>query len=326
MTQTAKSRQSIAGIHELGRIEGSWSSYRGVSALPITVRPWIYWLLALIKLGYREIRAPVWAITKSQAQSCARTTSSRRSTFRALRWLEDMGYITRRQLRINQDCHGLILQINTSRFKFYTLSVPPPIPTSVVIKHTEMCDSYLQVPTWHSDDFRSNNNKLSVSKSNIDTNCLQSKTHANKNQGEKSTHKFHPIIYTLMLVTENLSDRAAILRRARAELAGGKKSAIDWKYWARRWTDFSHTERESYARRELIPALRKKHPKKTINTTKKDRCDMPADTIQKFVSAICDHTEITTEFADDMLNDEEKKELAEAQKKLMWARKNMNFD
>lgn len=312
----------IARIENLTRITGSWSQLYGVSGLPTSVRPWIFWLTALLKCGYAEIRAPIWAITKSHFQSCSRTTCSDRSTRRALAWLEEHGYISRKTLRIGRDSKGVIIEINIDRFEFFLRPrTTKPTLSSVVVSSNDMCESYLHLPSCPGDKVTSNTNSLEIqSSASVSLKGIKSNKDASKKQ-ERKKHNHHPIIHTLWLLTRGQPAQSQLLFRARRGIAEmSAADPVDWGYYENRWPTMTHRERESAAAREIIPKIGRNLKKNHDNEKLPD--------INELVSALCGAGNNTKESKppkyqyNSRLSAEQNLALMQKQKDLFWARQN----
>lgn len=332
-----KLQYSVATTTDLAKIEHTWTGLRGVETLPKSVRPWVYWLTAVVKLGYRQIRAPIWAITKSCYQGFA-GNNSQRSTYRALAWLAKSGYVRRRQLRLGNDCLGCIIDINLDRFLFFTQSSKSrhnQIPT-LVIKGDELYDTDAHLPVWQGEKLTNKTDSLELDPVLVgSTNgSNKSKTHAkNIKTQNRVKHRYHPIVYTCKIVTEGMlaARRSQILFAVSAALAsrGQLEKAIDWEYWSKRWLELSHIERESVVRREILPHLSTHKRLKT-----KNRKSEPEKSLNRLINSICDkktfikqpnNAEIEASIPLDLPR-KEREILLSAQKKLLWARFNKIID
>lgn len=340
MALAARQLNRTATQNDLFSITGSWSTWDGVASVPLSVRPWIFWFVALLKCGYIRILAPRWAITKSHAQSCGRTTNSKSSTYRALAWLEANGYITKSKWRRGADIVGMDITIHADRFKFFMMDRRRSAePSSVEIPYSEVCDNSPPVPSWDCDDNRSSNNKL-----HKDSSCVGNKRIFNKNNSKKNAknHKFHPIVYSILkaLERENADDKWRVVNLAKAWVSRQNRNVpLDLDYWEQRWGEFSPSTRDLTAQRELIPVLRNPPKPPPKEETVFDEQNQPIS-FSDFLKSMCNgKTPLKTNFEIPEKPKEEQKRientvvlpdlpeseleiLLRAKNRLEWTRKN----
>ena len=205
-------------------------------------RRWFGFFVALGKIGHVGIAASVGKLTDEEYRVNGQTHSER-TTYRALRGLEEKQIITRRTFRVGDDKFRCVILFNMSAFSFYlqtrTKNVAP-LPTSVYISSP--------LPGWQEEKLTSNPVVL-PSKGRSLPAYLQ-------NEYQKKIARYLiPVLITLRVI---LTGRARFigLRRAEYELASGDYvSGVDWPYWARRWPEFDFVRRDATALNEIIPAI-----------------------------------------------------------------------
>jgi hypothetical protein len=281
---------------------------------------------------------PIAALTQAHYLACPRACRSESSTYRALRWLEQRGFLRRRKLRLGPNRFRVIIDLQVGRFKFFLRQ-----------RHTSS-HMHPQLSEKQFDDLLNNPSNLQVPTSNYSATTAKSNSHTTEHQehdrkdpGQHLGHNQHPVRYTCQIVLENAADRAALLRRIDAELAGATdQCAVAWQYWTpARWYQMPHNEREAYAVVELIPALRRVLDPKSLaissNHTTEPVAELgelvPPGDLSALVNVLCgqledqaDDLEYTpspvTEAPFDM---EDRDELQKINDELAWKRKNLGI-
>lgn len=267
--QTARSlthnRLNFATGRALNRVVFTTSSMDGLQSMPRNVRTWIPFFTTLLQWGYDGVKTSIGALAAAHYRANAGANRSERAAYNALRWLEDRSWLTRRTLRLGSDRLGVILEINRSKFSYFTKRAEVRRePTSVTIPHNGL---HLQAVQG---------DLLSITGASISKPCTTNANQANSKDRANSavstkktdlgrpTHYQSPIRYTCFLLLADSPDRKRVLSRLDAELAGKTTTAtLDWSYWSTRWRQMGHDEREHFASLEILPAIRKRFSERT---------------------------------------------------------------
>lgn len=234
-------KSRTATKNDLEKIVYTITGIEGMRDLKPLARSWLCWMIALARIGYSRISAPMGAITDAQFRSFG-YTSSERSAYRALATLESLGFLRRRNFR--GSWKHTVIDIDLDRLKFWLHT-----PTNEhVSTHLPSCQPL--EPT----------NRSYPGSSVFNSNGQNSKTHANKNKtGGTGKRRYemwsHGVLYTLGVVLEGCADKTAIIARARDDMRGANLD-IDKKYTDEYWRLLPIAQRELIARNELIPSLR----------------------------------------------------------------------
>lgn len=249
-----------ANRNDLFSINHVHMSLKGCESLSFLGRAWLAYIVALVRTGYTEIKAPMWAIQKAQWLAVG-YSNSKSSAYRGLAELENAGFISRPSFRVGSDNKISVIHFSLDRFVYWTKVVNNnviPLPTkSHKGAHVSSCEGY---------DCTSNPPKLdSFVPVSLSLDSSKSKKRARKNGTGR--YETNPVLWSIGHVLRE--DKEPRIKRiyvtARAIFDGKIKSdAIDLAVWTpARWWSMTHDEREYIARVELIPALKgaKKMPK-----------------------------------------------------------------
>lgn len=258
-----KSYRGIARSGDLYRLEALWTPHCGLNNVPLTIRPWIYWFVALIKTGYSSVEASIGVITDAHRRSTGKTTQSKRSTYRALAWLTEHGYVRRRKLRRGVECHGVILDIQLEAFRFFTSVRPRSAPT-IYVTGRDMWDNSLPVSNWHPDDLTNRSNQLRHTVPDLKDQShnvpdqIHSKIKINSRKCAK--HRYPAVAHTLWVILGKPSRSSRLghlVRYAEQGIArgGARCCTVDWAYWSAKWPEMEATEREYHAKNSILPEL-----------------------------------------------------------------------
>ena len=221
----------------------------GTSNLSPRARRYLAFFVSVVKMGYRSIscRADVMADAIYRAQG---QTKSVRTLSSAIRELESHGFMLRRTNRIGEDNFKTIITINAEKFTYWTKEREKnviPLPT------TSHISPYRQ--TLPRDDCRNESPRVNSQYSYSSENN-KPRAHTRNNKHAKK-FKFHPIIYTLMMVLRGKPDKTKLVDIAHEELSGQTSRApLDWKGLESRWQAMPIMERDGIARADIIPVLR----------------------------------------------------------------------
>jgi len=241
--------------------------FAGYQALPKGARSWLAYFVALVKLGYGRIEAPLGALVDAHIKSGGNNRSTR-SAFRALAELEKLGYISRRAPRLGSNYAQSVININFDRFQFFLSEACNK--KCVNIPHVPNCQPSctLNIP---SDPVTILFN--SALKSTLNATPKTENRKPETGTADNRKNWINPIIYTLGVVlrADNAPDRDQVLDMARrivADSGGGH-----WKHTVDSWWRMCHAEREHAARNEILAVCRNTDPKTLAlpQTTKKQK-------------------------------------------------------
>ena len=239
----------LADARDLERIQWTINQLAGTGSLKPLARNWLSFCVALARLGYTGIKAPIAAVTRAQYRSVAQTRSDS-STHRGLGLLEQAGYIRRKKLRLGPDRFASEIIFNMPRFDYWLMGEVSHIaPQLSKCEETEVTSKALLV------------NPCNYSP-NSDTKPPRANDHngelVNKGSGDsgKNKHRYHPIVFSLKCITRG-SLLNFILARAVVELQSRamRTSGVDWPRHEAQWSKLYHGEREHIARTEIMPRL-----------------------------------------------------------------------
>lgn len=238
-------RQSIkfAKINDLERLnfvvkDGSFPNISNKSSSVLAL------FIALVRLGYSGISAPIAALEKAVEKSGYHL--SERTLYRALSELQNLGFITRKKLRIGHDKFETSIEFVLNRFEFWTKRNVPKNPTS---SHISPCLPNCQ---------ESPRTKIYPS-----VNSSESSKKIKEPRARASCFKnwINPVLYTLLVITKKDRDRKLVIARARLEIESQKEgvmpaghSGVDWDRPS--WREMPFGVRESICRQDVLPLLR----------------------------------------------------------------------
>lgn len=257
METLAKQNQyRVASINEIFSISYNFLELNGASNLTPRARRYLFFFVALVKIGYTAVAVPMEALAEAIYRAQGQTKSVR--TLRtALQELEKTGYLRRNKYRIGDDHFRSVIILNTDKFVYWTQRRSKnviPLPTQ---SHNSGYRQVLPKANLTTTKSRVNSQNTYKSENN------KPRAHARCNLNTKN-HKYHPLIYTLMVV---LKGEPEVLRRKVLSLATHEiripdenVSGVNWRYWESRWPFLDHRpdgERELIAKSQILPALKK---------------------------------------------------------------------
>ena len=256
MASTAKITKKnprIAEQNDLYSVNWVQSQLVGAQKLKSGTRPYLWYLLALVKRGYETIAAPQRTI----ADACHRATGgnkSIRSLQYALNELEENEFITRRKYRIGDDHFRSVILINREAFSFWTrvkTKNVTPMPTRTHIStyaHDVRKDNVREITPCKSTHSSDNNYNTLAARARCKTSAKQ--------------FKFHPIIFSLLTVLFGRNIRRwptvypSAVQLAHAEISGETdRTEIRWGRWESEWQRMPISEREGICRTSFLPRL-----------------------------------------------------------------------
>lgn len=200
--------------------------------------------IALVKLGYIGISAPIAAIEQAIERSGYHLSG--RTLYRALSELQLLGFITRKKCRIGHDKFETHICFIQNRFEFWTRRNVPKLPTS---SHISPCLPNCQ---------ESPGTKIYTV---VNSSNSSNKSKEPRARASRFKNWIDPILYTLLIVTKKDRDRKLVIARARLEIESKREgivpagcSGVDWDRPS--WQEMPFGIRESICRREILPLLR----------------------------------------------------------------------
>lgn len=263
-------RSRIATAGALNHIRFSMFQLAGTGELNPLGRRWLFFLVSLVRMGYSEIRASMYDITRAQYRSQGQT-SSQSTAYRGLKLMERAGFIRRQRYRVGPDRFRVIVHINVECFGQWLTDTPhiqgvtPDHINTQLSKceRTQDPDQGSHVPPPTLTDLSVNKHpRVTSSKEHLIKKTLE------RGRGEHPERREHPIVYSLRMATagHGKKRRALILALARKEAKAPQsaRSGADWGMWCERnqhtgrirFEDLSIPhEREAVVLEQFLPYL-----------------------------------------------------------------------
>jgi hypothetical protein len=245
----------IATENNINTIHYNIIELEGMSNLTPRARRYLSFFITVVKLGYTAISVSMESLAAS-IYRCQGQTKSVRTLRSALRELESFGFLHRNKYRIGDDHFRTVILLNAEKYSYWTKKRHGNITPITTSSHNSGYRQNMPKEVLTSKQSRVNSQDYYYSENNKP--CAR--TRSNNNAIKR---KFHPIIYTLMIVLKHelIPDRNRLLSMAAHELNDRQnaKSGIDYDYWECRWPFMDTSpggERETTAKREIIPKLR----------------------------------------------------------------------
>lgn len=240
-----KHRRRYATPHDLDCLQGLWYSPSGMAKLGRPGRSLLQFFVAIARMGFDGIDAPIGAISSSLYRVLGQTKSDR-TVFRGLSDLEANGFILRRSFRIGENRMRCLVRFNESAFRFLTAKKEP---TSEYINS--------QLTKSQSSD------RMNI---NLRVNSCNSSSY--KKPREREQDKFqnwsHPIVFTLICLLGKTPRDRKLIARAKTEIMAEQAgigiiggTGLEWSSFAKSWQKMAPAVREGIARADILPALRR---------------------------------------------------------------------
>lgn len=253
-------QEKLATTERIRTIDFARSGIGGTGNLSPRARRTLAVYIALVKMGYSGISAPMGAIADAVYRSSHGEAGSIRTLQRANGELEERGFIDCVRFRNGERSRGALIRFNLEAFSFWTKISSnniSPMPTqSHISPGTTSCH-----PSDRTRDQVASNSQDPLEK-------VSTKPRAGARAFKRTSRgKKHPVVFSVGKALDKMhgvhrADKRAARARAQCELmaiAAGiaivNPSGVDWAYWASRWNDFSWQVREMTAAREIIPML-----------------------------------------------------------------------
>jgi len=278
----------LANAPRIRSIDFARSGIAGTGSLSPRARRTLAVYVALVKMGYEGVAAPMGAIADAVYRSSHGEAGSIRTLQRAHPELEERGFIRCANYRPHERTAGALIYFNLDAFSYWTgrkTQVVQPLPTSShnVVSRETMCDNPPHTTTCHPPDRTRTNSRVTpkiLPSSNKEPRAGARSINKSKRKKRSAVWTSVNIVLGAMRHLHR-QDRRAARARAKCELeaiAAGVElvnpSGVDWTYWEKRFAEMSIAVRENTAKREIVPMLLGKPAIVPSSEPKKnDRCE-----------------------------------------------------
>lgn len=259
----------LANASRIRSIDFARSGIAGTGSLSPRARRTLAVYVALVKMGFEGVAAPMGAIADAVYRSSHGEAGSIRTLQRAHPELEERGFIRCANFRPHERTPGALIYFNLDAFSYWTgrktqVVQPLPTPSHNVVSRETMCDNSPHTTSCHPPDRTRTN-------SQVTPNILPSRNkepRAGARSINKSKRRKRSAVWTSVNIVLGAmrhlhrQDRRAARARAKCELealAAGVElvnpSGVDWAYWEKRFGEMSIAVRENTAAREIVPLL-----------------------------------------------------------------------
>lgn len=249
----------LANASRIRAIDFARSGIAGTGSLSPRARRTLAVYVALVKMGFEGISAPMGAIADAVYRSSHGEAGSIRTLQRAHPELEERGFIRCSNYRPQKRTKGALIYFNLDAFAYWTgrkTHIVQPLPTQPHNQpHTTTC---------HPPDRTRTESQV--------TSPILPSTNKEPRAGARSINKSKRRKRSAVWTSVNIvlgamrnvhrGDRRAARARAKCELealsAGVKlvnPSGVDWAYWETRFAEMPIAVRETTAAREIVPLL-----------------------------------------------------------------------
>lgn len=262
----------LANASKIRTIDFALSGIGGTGSISPRARRALAVYVALVKMDFGGIAAPMGAIADAVWRSSHGEAKSIRTLQRANRELEERGFIRSQTFRPGERSKGAVILFETASFSYWTKKTvrnvqPLPTQSHNVVSRETMCDNSSRATNCHPSDRTRDNSRDNLRDLSPSSNKEPRGARAINTKGPKDKPRKNPVLFSLVQVLAAAAGMHRIDRRtcrARAEVeikaAGAgvalvNPSGVDWEYWARRWEEMPIAVRESTIRREILPLL-----------------------------------------------------------------------
>lgn len=246
---------------DLQRITSVTAYNTGCANLKNRSQTLLWYLLACVRMGYSEIKVPIGALLDEVSRGKKYSEST---LYRALRELENLGYISRDRFRIGENRKRVIIHLNVDAFSYWTRKKSNnviPFSTSAHIG-TPLSNCQLDKGMIIEERVNTHNNTVLFNKTHarVDNDRCQQYKKQKKTIGKH----IHPILFTLRILFWNQDIAQRIpkgspmyaIAKSEIEAPGSTDCPVDFKYWTDRWQEMSKDRREITAAQEIVPYLK----------------------------------------------------------------------
>lgn len=260
----------LATAAKIRTINFALSGIDGTGSISPRARRTLAVYVALVKMEYDGIAAPMGAISDAVWRSSHGEAKSIRTLERANRELQDKGFIRTKNFRPGERSKGALIYFDIAAFSYWTKRTirnvsPLPTPSYNVVSRETMCDSSSHTTSCRTSDRTKDNPRVNTPTIPLSCNNKPRGARAINTKGERPRR--NPVLFSLVKVLTaaaglHRSDRRAAQARAEIEIkaAGAgvglvNPSGIDWAFWSERFDAMTIPVRESTIRREILPLL-----------------------------------------------------------------------
>ena len=259
----------LANASRIRSIDFARSGIAGTGSLSPRARRTLAVYVALVKMGFEGVAAPMGAIADAVYRSSHGEAGSIRTLQRAHPELEERGFIRCANYRPHERTAGALIYFNLDAFAYWsgrkTQTVQPlPTPSHNVVSRETMCDNSPHTTSCHPPDRTRTNSQVTpkiLPSSNEEPRAGARSINKSKRRKRSAVWTSVNIVLGAMRHLHR-QDRRAARARAKCELeamAAGVElvnpSGVDWPYWEKRFAEMSIPVRENTAAREIVPLL-----------------------------------------------------------------------
>lgn len=254
----------IANASRIRSIDFARSGIAGTGSLSPRARRTLAVYVALVKMDYFGVDAPMGAIADAMYRASNGEAKSVRTLERANDELEREGFITCHHRANPWRYKGAYISFNIESFAYWTQKPVKNVQPLPISQRDQMCDD-VAPPTSCRPSERTKTD-LRVNTPNIQTN-KNKEPRAGARSNNNNKQRRHNAVWTSVTIVLGKMrmyrrDRKAARARAKCEIAAMaagvgivNPSGVDWAYWQKRWEEMPIEARESTARREIVPLL-----------------------------------------------------------------------
>jgi hypothetical protein len=262
----------LANASKIRTIDFALSGIGGTGSISPRARRALAVYVALVKMDFGGIAAPMGAIADAVWRSSHGEAKSIRTLQRANRELEERGFIRSQTCRPGERSKGAVILFETASFSYWTKKTvrnvqPLPTQTHNVVSRETMCDSIPHTTNCRPSDRTKDTSRVNLRDIIPNSDKEPRGARAINTKGPKDKPRKNPVLFSLVQVLAAAAgmhriDRRTCRSRAEVEIkaAGAgvglvNPSGVDWEYWARNWEEMPIAVRESTIRREILPLL-----------------------------------------------------------------------
>ena len=267
----------LATAQKIRTIDFALSGIGGTGSISPRARRTLAVYIALVKMDFDGIAAPMGAIADAVWRSSHGEAKSIRTLERANRELQDRGFIRSKTFRPGERSKGAVIYFDIAAFSYWTKKTVrnvQPLTTSSynVVSRETMCDNSAHTTSCRTSDRTKDNSRYTP---NIPLDSYKEPRGAraiNTNGKKPDRPRRNPVLFSVIQVLSaaagvHRSDRRSAQARAEVEIKAAvagvvlaNPSGIDWAYWSARWDEMPVPVKESTVRREILPALLGRSP------------------------------------------------------------------
>lgn len=254
----------LATASRIRSIDFAKSGIAGTGSLTPRARRMLAVYVALVKMDYSGVDAPMGAIADAMYRSSHGEAKSIRTAERANDELESHGYISAEHRSHPWRYKGAHIIFNIDAFAYWTQKPVKNVQPLPISNSEKMCSDVTQPTTCRPSertktDPRVNTPQIIPSKNKEPRAGARSN---NNNKQKRRNAVWTSVTIVLGKMRLYRRDRKSARELAKCEIAAMKAgveivhpSGVDWSYWTKRFADMPIDARESTAKREIVPLL-----------------------------------------------------------------------